>query len=68
MDASARANETGQRYDKVKKDLSMCVDKSAIQFAQQLGCSGLPANVVFTGMGKIREGMIQRKQTAYQSK
>ena len=46
----------------------MCVDKSAIQFAQQLGCSGLPASVVFQGMGKIREGMIKKKQTAYESR
>ena len=32
-DVQAAANKTGARYDRVKQDLSMCVDKSAIQFA-----------------------------------
>ena len=67
-DVQAAANKTGARYDRVKQDLSMCVDKSAIQFAQQLGCSGLPAGVVFKGMGRIRDEMLQKKQTAYESR
>merc|ERR1712045_182546 len=67
-DASERANMIGERYDRVKKDLSTCVDKSAIQFAQQLGCSGPPSQFVFQGMGKLRENILKTKQTAYEQR